>query len=79
MSQGLSINLTVHHGIITECVVGRRRSPMSELNQIETTLVNKKLQDIQDWHSCITGDGEYSAAAAEWLNEMLPIVDIAEK
>ena len=74
--QGLSIHVSVHHGIITECIINCANDHVAEPEQIRTTLVNQKIQDIRDWRSHISADSESANACAEWLREVLPVIEL---
>ncbi|KAF2204725.1 hypothetical protein GQ43DRAFT_468850 [Delitschia confertaspora ATCC 74209] len=80
---GIDMHLTVHHGIIKECDIHGPHATTAEFQNIQSRLLHRKVQDIRDWHSLLTGGspsgGRTASEIAHWLNEIMPVVDIAER
>ncbi|KAF2466953.1 uncharacterized protein BDR25DRAFT_345149 [Lindgomyces ingoldianus] len=69
------ISMAVRHGVIKDCKIEETRVPIGELEAFQASLLEQKLQDIQDWpaflHSKTSCESKELAAIAKWLGKIL--------
>ena len=68
--------MTVHHGTIKDISIESMLSLKGEVETFRSLLLNKRLQDIQDWKTVVNESTGISNVEmlkyATWLNHIIP-------
>ena len=72
---GARIDMNVHHGVIKNFDFASANISTTTVDEVRALLVDRKLQDIDDWHELLHADvhGEGVSTIASYLEEFLPI------
>ncbi|KAF2184488.1 hypothetical protein K469DRAFT_580006 [Zopfia rhizophila CBS 207.26] len=69
-------HMTIHHGVIKDCEIDGPQSSKDTHDRIRTQLLDRKLQDIQNWSDLLAHDGQAAhpevTMIARWLAEIMP-------
>jgi lipoate-protein ligase A len=72
---GAHIDMDVHHGVIKSFDFDAANISSTTVNAVRTLLVDRKLQDVVDWHDLLHANvhGDGISTIASYLEEFLPI------
>lgn len=82
-SPGVSLDMTVHHGIVKSINVHGRGILMNTVGTIRSLVIDQKLQDISSWKALlgnhVSREGKDLAPIADTLDKYLPIPQLLER